>query len=229
MAHSSDMWFGYLSSVIILVCGAGLIIGILASAWFLPSSMTTGWVGVEAYAAAYRANGGLITSLSFLAALFSCPAYVLQIASINRLNGGRSRNVGILGLSCAVAFAVLAGLNYLVQLTVVRTGILAGQTVGVERLVFQNPNSLTLELDLVGWFLLSIAFLSVLTSFPGGGLSKAVRYVIVVNAIVGLAQIGSLALSYLTVCQVLLSVSSGALTCLDVLLLVFFRRLLKVI
>jgi hypothetical protein len=223
------MRYGYLSSIIILISGGGLIIGIVASAWFLPSSMTTGWVGVEAYAAAYRANGGLITSLSFLASLCLCPAYVLQIASINRLNGRRSRKLGALGLICAVVFAILAGLNYLIQLTVVRTDILAGQTSGIERLVFQNPNSFTLELDLVGWFLLSIAFLSMLESFPGGDLSKAVRFIIVANAAVGLAQISSLALSYLTICQVLLSVSSGVLTCLDVLLLVFFRRLLRVV
>ncbi len=93
--HASAALLGFWSSAVILVSGLGLLVGLVASALLLPSAMTTAWAGMEAYANAYRATGGIITALSFLAALVACPAYVIQV--ITRGTGddgggaGRSR------------------------------------------------------------------------------------------------------------------------------------------
>ena len=204
----------------------GLLGGIVASSLFLPSALTTEWKGIEPYADAYRATGGIITSLSFLAALAACPAYVLQVASIRRLNQGTLRTLGRFGLAFAVTFAVLAGLNYVVQLTVVRSGILSGGTKNIEWLVFQNPASLMLELDFVGWFFLGLAFLSVVTLFKEGRLGRTIRYLLLSNALLGAILLGSLLVPYLMIGQVLLATMSAVLTCADILLLVYFWRLL---
>ena len=111
----------------------------------------------------------------------------LRIVSIHRtshLNVARSSKLGI---SFAAAFALLAGLNCAVQLTVVRSDILAHETNGIEWLVFQNPSSVMLRLDLVGWFFLGLAFLSVVSSDAGSRLAKSIRCLLVSNGVVGLA------------------------------------------
>jgi hypothetical protein len=226
-ADPAAIRYGYLSSVVILISGVGLVCGILASSLFLPTALTTGWKGIEPYADAYRATGGIITSLSFLAALISCPAYVIQIASIQRLDQRTTGTLGRFGLAFAIMFAGLAGLNYVVQLTVVRIGILAGGAKGIEWLVFQNPTSPMLELDLIGWSLLGLAFLSVVPLFREGKLGRTIRYLLIVNALVSAILLGSLLIPGPTIGLVLLAVVTTTLTCVDILLVVFFRRLLK--
>lgn len=225
--RSTGIRYGFYSSIIILISGVGLAGGILASSLFLPAALTTEWKGIEPYADAYRTTGGIVTSLSFLAALISCPAYVLQVASIHSLDQRIIGTLGKFGLVSAIIFAVLAGLNYVVQLTVVRIGILAGETNGIEWLVFQNPSSLMLELDFVGWFFLGLAFISVVQLFKQGRLSRAIRYLLVGNAFTGTILLCSLFVPYLMIGQVFLAVMSVLLTCVDILLLIFFWRLLR--
>ncbi len=217
---------GFWASIVILISGIGLLLGIVASSLFLPAALTTTWQGIEPYAEAYRATGGVITSLSFLAALVACPAYLLQVASILRLDqrawGTRSR----FGFTAATMFVVLAGLNYIIQLTVVRVAILSGEAKEIEWLVFQNPASITLVLDFLGWFFLGLALLSVVPLFKKGMLHSAIRYLLIANAFVSTITLGSLLILDPMIGQVLLSVMSGLLTCVDILFIVFFRRLL---
>ena len=220
---------GFWSSVLLLCSGIGLLGGIVASSILLPPALTTEWNGIEPYAAAYRATGGVITSLSFLAALILCPAYVVQIVGINRAHRPALGRLGRFGLTSAIVFSVLAGLNYVVQLTIVRNDILGGRTDGIEWLVFQNPSSLMLGLDFVGWFFLGLAFLSVVSLFRGTMLDRAIRYLLIINGIVGSIELGSLFASYPALGQVLLSTTSILLMCVDVLLLVHFRRLLHAV
>lgn len=216
---------GFWSSVVILVSGAVLLAGIVASALTLPSALTTDWQGVDAYATAYRATGGILTSLPFLAALVSCPAYVLQIVSLHGLASGAGRIRRGLGVASALAFALLAGLNYVVQMTLVRTGILGGQDLGLSWLVFQNPDSLMLAIDFAGWFLLGLAFLSVLPLFQEGRLDRAIRILVGANAGAGFVLLASVVAHVAEAGQALLAVMSALLTGIDILLLIFFRRI----
>lgn len=54
---------------------------------------------MSAYAEAYRATGGMITTLSFVAALVSWPACMNQVVSVHRPNPGTSRVRSELGLA----------------------------------------------------------------------------------------------------------------------------------
>jgi hypothetical protein len=218
---------GFWSSVVVLSSGVILLCGIVASSILLPPALTTEWSGIGPYAEAYRATDGVITSLSFLAALVLCPAYVFQILGINRAHRPTLGGSGKLGLMSAVAFSVLSGLNYFVQLTIVRYDILSSRTTGIDWLIFQNPSSLMLGLDFVGWFFLGLAFLSVASQFRATTLDKTIRYLLIINAIVGTIELGSLFASFPTLGQVLLSATSILLMCVDVLLLVHFSRLLR--
>jgi len=225
--HSLAIRLGFWSSVVILACGAVLIGGIFASAYYLPAALTTGWSGMQQYADAYRASGGTITSLIFLAALVSCPAYVVQITSIHSLDSNSDRRRARLGAGFALAFAVLAGLNYVVQLSIVRTGILEGQSEDLAWLVFQNPGSLMIASDFIGWFFLGLALLSVAPFFAGDRLNRSIRLFLVASGISGTVLVVGYATGNPGVGLVFLTVMSGVLTCVDVLLLVFFRRLMR--
>lgn len=223
---SSAAVLGFWSSVIILFAGAELVLGVLVSYAVLPRVLTIGWSGEFPYAEAYRVTGGTIPSLSFLAALVSCPAYVLQIASIQALRpqaGGRVRRFG---LASAAAFAALSGLNCVVQLAIVRVGILNGDNEAVGWLVFQNPGSPMLAAEFAAWFFLGAAFLTVAPSFETGRLETAIRWSLISSAAVGNALILVLATEDLAAGQVFLGVMTALLTSVDVLLIVFFRRML---
>ena len=211
----------------ILVSGVGLIGGIFASSVLLPTTLTTEWSGIEPFADAYRANGGIITSLSFLPALVSCPAYVIQVGCIHHVEMSSSRKWAKFGLGFAVMFAALAGLNYAVQLSIVRTQILGGQTEGLDWLVFQNPGSLMLVIDFVGWFFLGLAFLSVVPLFSGNRLNRSIRYLLSTIAVLGVVLLVGLVTGNSAVGLVFLTTMSALLACTDILILVFFRRLLR--
>ncbi len=217
--------YGLWSSLVVLISGAGLVAGILTSSILLPTTLTTEWQGIGLYAQAYRARGGIITSLSFLAALVSCPAYVLQIASIQRIEHREAKARNRLGLASAIMFAALAGTNYIVQLSIVRDGILDGQTQGLAWLVFQNPDSIMLALDFVGWFFLGLAFLSVVSFFKVGRLNRAIRYLLITSSLAGVLLLAGLVTHNPAIGQVFLTMMSALLTCTDILLVVFFRRL----
>ena len=166
----------------------------------------------------------MITSLPFLAALISCPAYVVQVASIQRLDTTASRIRRGFGVASSSAFALLAGLNYAVQLLVVRPAILAGRTENLAWLVFQNPDSLMLSLDLAGWFFLGLAFLSVAPFFRKGTMNRAIRYLLIANAVVGTLLPVLLILRNPALGQIILAVMTVMLTCADILLIDFFRQ-----
>lgn len=211
--HASAVRLGFWSSAVILVSGVALLLGIVASALLLPSAMTTTWAGMAAYADAYRATGGIITALSFLAALVACPAYVIQVISIHGLEPSMPRIRRWLGAGLAGAFASLAGLNYVAQLTIVRLGILSGQTQGLENLVFQNPDSVMLELDFAGWFFLGLAFLTVVPVFREDGVGKALRWILIANATLGFVLLANALLHIPAIGEVLLVAVSVVLLC----------------
>jgi len=215
------------SSILILVAGAVLILGILVSYAVLPRALTIGWGGIFPYAQAYRLTHGTITSLSFLAALISCPAYALQIATIQWLRTQAGTRVRRFGLASVTAFAALAGLNYVVQLVIVRVGILEGRDDAVGWLVFQNPGSPMLAAEFLGWFFLGAAFLTVAPSFETGRLETAIRWGLVSSAAVGNVLILVLATDDPGAGQLFLGVMTALLMSVDVLLVVFFRRLLN--
>lgn len=217
---------GFWSSIVILLCGAVLLCGIVASVYFLPTALTTEWKGIESYADAYRATGGIITSMPFLAALLSCPAYVIQIRSINRVDKNANATRTRFGFLFAMIFAMLAGLNYAIQLFVVRPRILSGQSEGVAWLVFQNPRSPMLVADFVGWFFLSLAFLSVVPFFSGSRLYRSIRYFLVAIGLVGIVLLLGVATGNPDVGVIFLTSMSVLLTCVDILLIVFFRSLM---
>ncbi len=154
-----------------------------------------------------------------------CPAYIVQIVSINRTSDRSTAGIGMLGIICAVVFAVLAGLNYMVQLTVARSRIMAEKTNGVEWLVFQKSSSLMIELDFAGWLFLGMALLSMVPVFRGRGLNRVIKYVLIANALVDLILVGILFIAYSGIGQVLLAMTTVLLTIAGVLLLAYFRRI----
>ena len=217
-----------MSSVVILVAGAGLIVGVLASYALLPPPLTTGWAGEFPYGRAYRLTGGTLTSLCFIAALVLVPAYVLQIASIQGLRPQAGNGVRRFGLASAAAFALLSGLTYAVQLTVVRLAILNGEDYDpLGWLVFQNPGSPMLAADFLGWFLLGAAFLSVVPSFKTGRLETAIRWALVSSAAVGNALVLILAREDPGTGLLFLGATTALLVSADIPLIVFFKRLLN--
>ena len=127
-SHSRTARIGFWPSVAILAGGAFLLAGVVARALLLEAALVTDRQGVDAYASADRATGGVVPSLPFLAALGLYPAYVLQIASLQGLGPSPDRTRAWLGVVLVLVFALLAGLNHGVQVTAVRLGLLAGQS-----------------------------------------------------------------------------------------------------
>ena len=73
---------------------------------------------------------------------------------------------------------------------------------------------------------MGLAFLSAVPLFITGRLNRAIRYVLVANAFVGAALLAGFAFGSPAIGLVFLTTMSALLTCADVLLIIFFKKLM---
>jgi hypothetical protein len=91
------------------------------------------------------------------------------------------------GLAFAIAFLIASGINYFIQMTVVRQGIIAGQLEGLGWLIQLNPGSPMFALVILSWGLFQgLASLAIAPIFDGGKLENALRWLLVVYGLNGL-------------------------------------------
>ena len=87
------------------------------------------------------------------------PAFVVAMASLHQAAAVRGRVWSQAGLAFAIAYAVLTGLVYFVQLTLVAPRILRGETDGIELLLFEPFNSFLYAVDILGYSFMILATL----------------------------------------------------------------------
>lgn len=122
---------------------SALVTGALALGWALAFGFEVAavppapWSGVEAYARAF----GFPRMLNLIPALPLGWAYIVMMASLYLFAPPAKKIWGLTALAFGIVYAVMANINYLIQLVAVRPALMSGELDGLSIFVGDNPHS----------------------------------------------------------------------------------------
>ena len=155
---------------------SALLSALLAFGWFAGMIVQTilsppqPWSGVEPFAASFHA----IQMLNLIPSLPLASTFLVLMVCVYLYAPEQKRLWGLLGLVFTVIYAVMASINYLIQLLVVRQSIAAGETEGLGLFIHANPHSVFWALA-TSYGYMSLAMLFAAGVFPAHGLGGWVR------------------------------------------------------
>lgn len=109
------------------------------------------------------------------------PAFVVTMAALHQAAPEDRRVFTLSGLAFAVMYATLTGLVYFVQLTFVGPRIAAGDTAGIELLLFVPYQSFLFAVDLLGYSLMSAATLIAAFGLPDAPGARRAKWAMIAN------------------------------------------------
>jgi hypothetical protein len=187
------------------------------------------WTTLADYAAYAAAHGSFFKDAAMYLMLIFGPLFVVLLAALHDYARDRQKILTRISLSFGLAFAVLVGINYFVQLSTVRQSVLHGQLTGLEQVVQTNPMSAMTGLNMLGWSLfLGLASLFAAPIFSGGRLEKTIKWALVINGLCCL--LGGLSYIYELSLFVFLFITlgmGGAVTVAALAIGILFRRLAR--
>ncbi len=127
-----------------------------------------------------------------------------------------------LGLLFTLGYAVLIGFNYYMQLTLVQKNLYS------EVFAMDDPQSIMWVIEVLGYGFMGLATLSAAFIFPNGKLENMIRWLFIINGVLGIGGMIGYALGWsmnillggLIVWDIIMPVSS-------VLLAILFRRVMR--
>jgi hypothetical protein len=141
------------------------------------------WSDLASYLAYVRSGHTFFQDLARWMMLLFGPLVVVLFASLYELASGERKLLARIGLSFAIIFAALTGINYFVQLTAVRLAIQKDVTAGLDQIVQANPISAVAAINVLGWSLFfGLASLFAAPLFPGRGLARFIAICFWLNA-----------------------------------------------
>jgi hypothetical protein len=112
------------------------------------------------------------------------PSFLVLVVSIHRFASPQRKIWSQAAVAFATAYAVLTGLVYFVQLTLVAPRLAHGETQGIEVLIFEPFNSFLYAVDILGYSFMSLATLFAAFVFAGSsGLQRVIRFLLIANGL----------------------------------------------
>jgi hypothetical protein len=159
---------------------------------------------------------------SLVSGIILIPVFILLIACIHEYSPADRKFFSRLGLLFTMGYAVLIGFNYYMQLTLVQNNLYT------DVFAMDDPQSIMWVIEVLGYGFMGLATLSTAFVFANGKLENAIRWLFIVNGILGIGGMIGYALG------LSLSILAGGLIVWDIimplssiLLVVLFRRVLK--
>jgi len=112
------------------------------------------------------------------------PSFVVLMAALHVAAPPEGKVFSLAGLAFAAIYAALTGLVYFVQLTFVGPRIAAGDTAGIELLLFVPYKSFLFAIDLLGYSLMSLATLIGAFALPANAASRWARWAMIANGLI---------------------------------------------
>ena len=160
---------------------------------------------------------------SLVSGIILIPVFILLIACIHEYSPADRKFYSRLGLLFTMGYAVLIGFNYYMQLTLVQNNLYT------DVFAMDNPQSIMWVIEVLGYGFMGLATLSNAYVFTNGKLENAIRWLFIVNGILGIGGMIGYALG------LSLNILAGGLIVWDIimplssiLLAVLFRRILKI-
>jgi hypothetical protein len=174
--------FGHRSALLLLVglllSGPATVAGVS-----LRHPQPVVWRGAEAYVRAFHPLQLATYAFGFLILLGAVGLF----SSLLVLAPRDGRLPGVVALVFVAMFGSVIGVNYMFQLAVLRPAVAAGQAGAVEFLAFNNPDSATMALEMLGYGFLGLATAAAAPLFPGPGRARRIRWLAVANGVVSVA------------------------------------------
>jgi hypothetical protein len=176
-------WSATLATLASIGYGVTLIISMI-SMQAAANQSTSGWPGVEAFVASFQP----IQMLSLIPSLLLVPAFIALMVSIHYYAAPDKKIWSHLGIAFTLVYAVMAAINYISQLTVVRLSILNKETEGLAMFVMGNSHSLFWALA-SAYLFMNLAMLFAAPVFHGGRLERWIRWLFLANGASGIVTI----------------------------------------
>jgi hypothetical protein len=142
------------------------------------------WTDLAAYVAFTQDFPQGLQIAARTAMLLFGPALVVLLASLAELTPPARALLARLAVYFGVAFAVLSGACYFVQISAVRVALAQGSLAGLEQVVQANPYSAWAAANMLGFTLfLGLASLCVAPAIPGCGAARVARVAWIANGV----------------------------------------------
>lgn len=168
-------WSAALATLSSIGYGIAVIIMMISSIT-AAADTPPGWHGIEAFVASFQ----FIQMLPLIPSLVLAPTFIVLMVSIHYYAAQEKRIWSQLGIAFAIVYAVMASLNYIMQLTVVRLSILNKETDGLAMFVMGNSHSIFWALA-SAYVFMNLAMLFAAPVFEGGGLERCIRRLFYAN------------------------------------------------
>ncbi len=168
-------WSAALATLFSIGYGIALIV-MMISAMGAATDTPPGWRGMESFVATFQP----IQMLPLIPSLLLAPTFVVLMISLHYYASPDKRIWSHLGIAFALIYAVIASINYIVQLTVVRLSIVNKETDGLAMFVMGNPHSIFWALA-SAYIFMNLAMLLAAPVFGGGRLERWIRLLFLAN------------------------------------------------
>ena len=170
--HKAVVQIGFWSSLLSALLAVGWIVTLAVQMSIAPAAQ---WSGLEQYVRDFRP----IEMLNLVPSLLLASTFVVMMVSVHLLAPAEKKVWTLTGLAFTIIYTVMATINYLIQLVVVRFSILSGQTQGLGLLVMGYPYSIFKALA-NAYAYQSVALFFVAWAFSSGRLENWIRRLFVV-------------------------------------------------
>ncbi|MHB9146223.1 MAG: hypothetical protein ACYC5Y_12910 [Symbiobacteriia bacterium] len=170
---------GFWSAVLTTFWSLAFTVAFAAEAATSPPS--TNWRGIEAYAATFSAAR---LALVIVPSLLLAPSFVALMACVHEGAPAAKEAWTRLGLAFSIIYAVVASLNYTIQLIVVRGNVLGPDKPALALVAMDNPHSLFWGLAILGYnFYMTLAGVLMIPALGKGLLDRWISWLFIVNAV----------------------------------------------
>jgi hypothetical protein len=169
------LWSAVLATLSSIGYGIALIVTMISMS-ATATNISPGWRGIELFVASFQP----IQMLSLIPSLLLAPTFVVLMVSLHYYASPDKKIWSHLGIAFALIYAVMASINYITQLTVVRLSILNKETDGLAMFVMGNSHSIFWALA-SSYAFMNLAMLFAAPVFDGGRLERAIRWLFFAN------------------------------------------------
>lgn len=141
------------------------------------------WTNLADYLDYTRSHSQLFKYLAQLCMLLFGPAFLVLLHVLHEEAPIEKKLLSRIAISFGLGFAVLTGIHYFIQLSIVRQSEWSGTLDGIGQFLQANPHSAILAINMLGWTVfLGLATLFAAPLFPGKGVQKTIRIALLINA-----------------------------------------------
>jgi hypothetical protein len=153
---------------------------------------------------------------SLISGIILIPIFILMMACIHEYAPADKKIFSRLGLLFSIGYAVLIGFNYYLQLTLVRNNLYS------DVFAMDDPQSIMWVIEVLGYGFMGLATLSAAFIFINGNLENVIRWLFIINGILGIGGMIGYALEWsmnillggLIVWDIIMPISSSLLAIL---------------